>query len=42
LYSGNIDKITWDVNESEEKTLKVSEKYKFTVEEDGLYVVNAK
>ncbi|MBO7505654.1 hypothetical protein J6T66_06115 [bacterium] len=42
LYSGDIDKISWDVNDSEEKTQKVGEKYKFTVKEDGLYVVNAK
>ena len=42
LYSGNIDKITWNVNDSDEKTLKVGEKYTFTVEENGVYVVNAK
>ena len=42
LYSGDIDKISWDVNGSESKMLKVWEKYKFTIEEDWLYIVNAK
>ena len=42
LYSGDIDRISWDVNNAEEKSQKVWEKYKFTVKEDWLYVVNAK
>ena len=42
LYSWDMNQISWGVNDSEEKTLKVWEKYKFTVAENGVYVVNAK
>ena len=42
LYSWDIDTISWDVNNSNQKDQKPWERYKFTVKEDWLYVINAK
>ena len=42
LYSGDLDSISWSVNNSEEKSQKVSEKFKTKIKESGTYVVSAK
>ena len=42
LYEGNLDTIKWSVNNWEEISQKVTENFKTTIKEDGLYIVNAK
>jgi hypothetical protein len=42
LYSGDIDKVIWNVNDANEKSHKVNEIYKYVVKDDGKYVVTAK
>ena len=42
LYSGDLDKIAWNVNDDKEKVLRLNEKFKTTVKNDGKYVVTAK
>jgi hypothetical protein len=37
-----LDTIKWSVNNGEEITQKVTEKFKTIIKEDGLYIVNAK
>ena len=42
LYSGDINLISWSVNNSEEKSQKVGETFKTNVKEAGIYIVSAK
>ena len=42
LYSGDLNRIVWNVNNWNEKSYKVSEKYNVIVENDGIYYVTAK
>ena len=42
LYSGDLDRISWDVNGEWEKLQKLTETFKTTVKENGRYVVTAK
>ena len=42
IYDGGIDTIKWSVNNWEEISQKVDEKFKTTIKSDGLYVINAK
>ena len=41
-HSGNLDTIKWSVNDWSEESLKITDKFKMTINEDGLYLVNAK
>ena len=42
IYSWDLDSIVRSINNWEEKSLKVSDKFKTTIKEDGMYVVNVK
>ena len=42
LYSWDLDRIVWNVNDESEKNNKVNEKFKVVIKEDGKYIVTAK
>jgi hypothetical protein len=42
LYSGDLDKISWQINDEKEKSQKLTESFKVTIKENGRYVVTAK
>ena len=42
IYSWDLDSISWNVNNGKEKSQKANEKYKTTISENGVYVINAK
>ena len=42
LYSGNIDKIVRNVNDTQEEAKKPTESFKISLQEDWIYVINAK
>ena len=42
LYAWDLDRISWDVNDQQEKYQKLTEKFNVTLKENGKYVVTAK